>query len=890
MEITRVNSDSRFPLELKHPNGGTMLLDPTRLLLAFGKPHTREQIQGRLLEFDLVLEDAFESEKKTAELQRKKLTVINHTNQRYWVRSHDGNPITPDRINLLETKFKDILEWIGPVYRLANIEGREGLFCPLPDVLVVKPVAHLKEAESKALSSTLEEFGLLEVKEKSKYLSGLRFCNVAEPRKHPSFEIRKRLEKNPKLFRSSHFDNMPMVRPTAVTPTDPLFVEQWDMTRIQAPEGWNISTGTSTVVVCILDEGVDLTHPDLLPFSDAGINLGTMLPDGSPTGNHGTACAGIVAARFNNALGPAGVAGNCQILPLAFQNWTDTEVASGINYAADHGARVISMSFGWNAWDHAIIDPAIQHAFDLDVVMCVATHNYNGAITYPATNPLVMAVGASDEIDNRKTPSSPDGESWGSDFGPEISVVAPGVHIPTTDRQGSAGYNTASGTAGNYIVTFNGTSSATPHVAGLAALLRSTYPALTNLEVRRIIERTADKVGAVPYANASGHPNGTWNQEMGYGRINVFHALDFADVMIKDNPSDTGAEPSFGEYWKTCDLVVRPTDDNVFIPTDPLESDVERGHTNYIYVRVTNNGPADARNVVVNTRIVEFPAVHLIYPDDWTLIDSVHVSPSPVTAAFATIPAGTSVIAKFTISPAQVDELWDWQSGHFKVCLLAEVRAENDYAFAPASFTGGGMVMRSNNLAQRNLTVIEAPAGATVRFPFVLGNIKSPDDFVELVIDRGLLPRTSELLLSLEEHPEVFPKARFEDEADNTGFRKPGLVFLDRTRVETTLGPHRGVLVLEKGSRFDGVLTSKLSTIKVTGGEIIERDGARFVRIDGRSAVVRAAKLPKTSLPLMLETKLPATAKRGETFEITLAQRNTQGETISGASVMFVVK
>jgi subtilisin family serine protease len=251
-----------------------------------------------------------------------------------------------------------------------------------------------------------------------------------------------------------------------------------------------------------------------------------MMPDGSPTGNHGTACAGIATASINNATGVAGLAGECLILPVAFQNWTDVEVAAGIRYAAQNGARVISMSFGWDPWDHAIIDPAIQEAFDLNVIMCVATHNHDAAITYPATNPLVMACGASDQVDNRKSPTSPDGEGWGSNFGPAMSVVAPGVLIPTTDRTGNVGY-----TIDDYMTNFNGTSSATPHVAGLAALLLSRDKTLGGVEVRTIIEQTADKVGAVPYAPTPGYPNGTWNQEMGYGRINAYKAVQSVPTM-----------------------------------------------------------------------------------------------------------------------------------------------------------------------------------------------------------------------------------------------------------------------------------------------------------------------------------------------------------------------
>jgi subtilisin family serine protease len=341
-------------------------------------------------------------------------------------------------------------------------------------------------------------------------------------------------------------------------PNDTLFAQQWNLNQIQAPAGWDISTGTNTITVCVFDCGCDMTHPDIT-YSPLQFNAGTGLNNGSPACwdfNHGTACAGIIAASLNNALGVAGVAGNCRIMSVAFLNSTDVECAAGINFAANNGARVISMSFGMYApgegfgltgWNFAIIDPAIANAVNvMGCVLCAATGNENtGAVNrYPSRNPLVIACGASDQIDNRKSPASPDGENWwGSNFGQGayngaptgVSVVAPGVFIPTTDRQGNVGYNIAAGAAGNYFLRFNGTSAATPHVAGLAALILGARPGLSNIQVRNCIENTADKVGAVAYAAAPGFPNGTRNQQMGYGRINVFRALSCAvKTIFKD--------------------------------------------------------------------------------------------------------------------------------------------------------------------------------------------------------------------------------------------------------------------------------------------------------------------------------------------------------------------
>jgi subtilisin family serine protease len=892
-----------FPQQITHSSGAPLLLETNRLLLAFQKPVTRREIARFVKELDLFLEGDVQDKAVPGER-------VNHTDQRFWVQSR--RPIDDDRYQKIEESAVRLgLDWISPVYRLSGEEDRKGLLAPLPNVVVVKMREQRQlEGDTPGIHNAIIAAAtagpapaLQEVLEKSKYLNGYRYFVITNPREVNAYQIRQRLlESNNRIVADVQFETMPLITPTSVSPNDTLFAQQWDMTRIQAggagTTGWDISTGVATVVVCVLDEGCDLTHPDL-QFSTPGINLGTMMPDGSPTGNHGTACAGIVAATYNNALGVSGVAGNSRIMPVAFQNWTDTEVAAGITWATANGARIISMSFGWNAWSHAIIDPAIQNAFNNDVVMCVATHNYNGPITYPATNPLVIAVGASDEIDNRKTPASPDGETgWGSDFGAEISVVAPGVHIPTTDRHGALGYNTSAGTAGDYFLTFNGTSSATPHVAGMAALIRSAYPTLSNVQVRAIIERTAQKVGTVAYADVAGYPNGTWNQEMGYGRINVFRALDAADVLIKDAPGDTGVEPfTGGNFWDFSDIVVRITDDGVFVPSNPAQSkNVERGQANYIYVRVTNNGQRDARNVTVSTRITPYISLQFVYPQDWTLVDGMHVNPASITANFASIPAGGTVMAKFSIDAAQTDTLYGWENGTgWHPCLLAMVNADNDYAFATAPLTGDPISARRNNLAQRNLSVIDVLASASASFPFIAGSLYNAERIMSIMIDRSRLPKTMPLLLALDDDGSAFPLVNFETQLSGGNQNTDdccddGLVFLERTRVKTRLGCSTGVLTLGKGSRFDCLKVNKLGKVTVKGGDVILRGDKRYVEVKASVVTVQMEKSPNRIYPLSLRTTLPATAEKGEQFFIQVTQQNTQGTTVGGAAMVYLVK
>jgi len=898
---------SKFPQRLSRGNGEYLTLDETRLLLATREASEREELAGRLEEGGLILEDARDDP------DARTMERVNHTPTRFWVRSADGERLSDDRLSAIPEALGGILAWVGPVYRLAGrgrLQGRENLLCPLPDVLLVRL---RREGGGTPLLRAAAAGGgkVSEDRERSKYLPGFRYIVIDDPEEGNAYELRDRLlEAQSELVANARFENMPMLVPTAVIPNDTLWAQQWNMTQIQAPAGWDISTGAAGVVVCVLDEGCDLTHPDLV-YAGNGVNLGSMSGDGSPTGSHGTPCAGIVAATFDNAAGVAGVAGACQILPAAFVSWSDVEVAAGITWASLNGADVISMSFGWDAWDPAIIDPAIQAAFTLGLVFCVATHNHNATITYPATNPLVMAVGASDQVDDRKSPASPDGEMWGSNFGPEISVVAPGVLVPTTDIQGAGGYNVnGSGglwagvnygsfgdAAGDYVTVFDGTSAATPHVAGLAALLRSAYPALTNVQVRTIIERTADKAGTTAYAETIGYDSGTWNQNTGYGRINVRKALDQADVMIRDWPGDTGLEPSSpagGNFWTFADLVVRIFDDDVFVPQDPAQSQyLEVGQTNYLYVRVRNDGPREARNVIVSARITPFVGTQFVYPTDWTAVDATHISPTPMSASFTTIPAGSQEIAKFSISAAQVGVL---HSNAWHPCVVASVIADNDYSFATAAFTDNPIVVRRNNLAQRNLSLINVLADATASFPFLAGHALNRDRFLELVIDRSALPQAMPLLLDMDSENEWFPQVDVDahrpdgprpDDEDDCGHGS-GLLFLSRTQVRTRFGCCEGVLTLEKGSRFECAPSRRVGKVDVVGGDVITRGAKRYVQIRERIATVRLQKGAGQLLPLVLQATMPADVPAGSELEVSVAQRDGDRAVVGGASVLFV--
>ncbi len=318
------------------------------------------------------------------------------------------------------------------------------------------------------------------------------------------------------------------------TPSDPLFKHQWYLHNtgnprgiadadIDAPEAWAVQRGSSSVIIAIIDEGVDTTHKDLkdkivTPY-DATDGDNNQEPRSGDA--HGTACAGLAAAITDNAVGIAGIGWKVKIMPIRIaysdasgRHWvtTDEIIEDGIRTAVDRGAHVLSNSWGGGSASNAI-NSAIDYAIAKKRVVVFAAGNHSGAVIYPANqspDKVLIAVSATNEWDQFKTKTSFDKEEWwGSCFGPEVSVCAPGVHIFTTDISGGAGYS-----AGDYTTTFNGTSSATPLVAGTAALLLSKNPNWTPQQVRDRLQKTADDLG----------PKG-FDSRFGHGRVSACKAL-----------------------------------------------------------------------------------------------------------------------------------------------------------------------------------------------------------------------------------------------------------------------------------------------------------------------------------------------------------------------------
>ena len=271
-------------------------------------------------------------------------------------------------------------------------------------------------------------------------------------------------------------------------------------------QAWDITTGDDDIIIAILDTGVS-EHVEFNGRLLEGYDFINNDTDAYDDNGHGTACAGIAAAKGNNLEGISGVCWDCLILPvkvLSFDGYgQDTEIADGVQWSADNGADVISMSLGGGGYV-SYFDNAISYAHSIGTVVLAASGNDNaGTVSYPSGYDDCISVGALSPCNERKSTNSCDGENyWGSNYGNGLNFLAPGVRIHTTTN------------SGGYTSTFNGTSSACPHAAGIAGLIFSADQTLSSDAVKFIMEESADDLGAEGYDIQTGH-----------GRINAFNAL-----------------------------------------------------------------------------------------------------------------------------------------------------------------------------------------------------------------------------------------------------------------------------------------------------------------------------------------------------------------------------
>lgn len=583
-----------FPDTILHNSGTRLKLDDTLLLLGFREPTSRADVQNLLDQTSVRLEEITSVQEQNGHQVKRE---VNHTNRLYWVHSRDGKSISNNDLGSLRQTLSNQLEWVGPVLRFpaakANPKGHP--VCALPHVLIVKPK---KASVTEDLNHALAMFGLGYREGISQYLNGLRLYYLAPSSNAPmmhavrhvlpptaahDLQIRLRDKKYEDLIASIHLDYMPMFVPAA-GPNDPYYSQQWNLQQIKAEQGWTqagwktsvnpFPAGTGVRVAIIDGAGFQLDHEDLA----AGINPelaatfytpGTT-PDrliGPPDGgreqgqSHGTRCAGILAARCNNKdaagnsyIGITGLAGACEIVPLKIEGNITSTFAAAIGYATDSNCQIISYSDSAPELQDPTVLHQIETAFTQNVTICAAAGNDDqGQVGYPAAyQNYVIACGATDHSVNEDRCTGNVWNSGGSNYGDALSVVAPGVDIYTCDN------------GNRYVPDFWGTSAATPHVAALAALIISEYPALKTQAsvVRAIIEGSADEVGRVtvvdttrypnaavgdnlPYGPSAIHPTKNWNWETGYGRINVFKAMQLADQLL--TPDRPGTHPAFDD-------------------------------------------------------------------------------------------------------------------------------------------------------------------------------------------------------------------------------------------------------------------------------------------------------------------------------------------------------
>ncbi len=355
-----------------------------------------------------------------------------------------------------------------------------------------------------------------------------RFLKVRIPERTSPAMAAQELESDPNM----EYAEPVYIRRLLATPNDPKYSQQWFLPQIKAPQAWNVQKGDSSVIIAILDTGVDYDHEDLAgnvwtneaevngspgvddddngyvddihgwDFGDNDADPNDM-PSGSPGRGHGTGCAGLACAVTNNGIGVAGVSWNCRFMAIKIDPDDDRFISAvppyqGIIYAVDNGADVISNSWGgdeYSKWEQEVIDYAYYKGA---ILVCAACNANSETVFYPASYRHTISIAAVDPNDVK---------TYYSNYGPWIDLCAPsadGVSWLLTTYPDDQYQN------------FGGTSGATPVASGVFGLVKSLHPDWSNDLIIRQVLLTADNIDGL---------NSQYQNKMGHGRVNAYQAL-----------------------------------------------------------------------------------------------------------------------------------------------------------------------------------------------------------------------------------------------------------------------------------------------------------------------------------------------------------------------------
>ena len=300
-----------------------------------------------------------------------------------------------------------------------------------------------------------------------------------------------------------------------LAPNDPDFSQQWHHTNstqpgadIHTPQAWNITQGSPTVLVAVLDTGLTDAASEFAGRVVPGYNFADATPDTTDDNGHGTMVAGVLCANANNGTLGAGVDWGCRLIPIKVLNQDDTGLfswwAQGVDYAVSMGAKVINLSAG-GFGSATSLTTAISNAVRQGAIFITITHNDGqGVIRFPGNLPMCITVGATDQNDAR---------AGFSNYGPQIDLVAPGVNISSAGRNGS-------------LEVQSGTSFSAPQVAGVCSLMAALRPNLNQDQARALVCAGADD-GVGDATDTAGFDN-----YYGWGRLNAYNSLLLAQTRI----------------------------------------------------------------------------------------------------------------------------------------------------------------------------------------------------------------------------------------------------------------------------------------------------------------------------------------------------------------------